>query len=288
MIARAAKQAARDTAPAPCWLLDLPPEVLRHVLEYLCPQSLQFAGAACAKLRRETAAPDLVRAAARRSGEFWVPLVCDESARSKIDHLLPNGLAGSSLAGLRRYFSGTLPAGQEVAARGELFLYVTLEGDGEVVATFGPVDADEVNTNIGRCATAWAAVYIPLLWKNADVEDQYWGTEPYKMLKKTLTGAVYAITRSGTCLVSRMKADWGHPHLNTRLLQRVKDDKNKPVRLDVRDQFEGAEVLIQHSKRFLTVDPPCDVMECGQQARAIHLEIKEHFGPTVREFIELE
>jgi len=217
MIARAAKQAARDTAPPPalCRLLDLPPEVLRHVLEYLCPQSLQFAGATCAKLRRETAAPDLVEAVVRRSGVFWAPLLYDEAARSKIDHLLPRTGpdAGPTIGGLRRYFSGTRPAPQPTIGA-EFYVYGAFEMGSQVLATFGPVDARTsipVMTfeNEPISEYAWLLT-MDLNWKTNAVLEEY--SRPLANTSNkptTLTRAVnvtiFALTRAGAYVADKIE-----------------------------------------------------------------------------------
>jgi len=294
MIARAAKQAARDTAPppAPSRLLHLPVELLRHVLEYLCLHSLQFAGATCGQLRRETAAPDLVKAVARRSDEFWAPLLYDEAARSKIAHLLPRTGADAvpSLGDLRRYFSGTRRP--DPLAR-ELFLYGTVERGCEVVATFGPADADKVKTDIGNSNEFdLATLDIPLDWKSPVVKEAYC-TEPQFQavyLNKTVTISVYAITGSGTYLVSEMPIEAGL--LPFTILMNMQFMIQHEMQREAMTSFLY-DNLNKASFAFQVVNDNFRPFEDGtkakgRQANAIYLQISRYFRPTHREVIELE
>jgi len=297
MIARADKQAARDTAPAPapCWLLDLPPEVLRQVLEYLCPQSLQFAGAACAKLRRETAAPDLVRAAARGSDEFWAPLVCDEFARSKIDHLLPRTgpNVGPTIGGLRRYFSGTRRPRLFAHA---LFFYGTVRREGEVVATFGPADADQANTNIGQCKKHdLAKLDFSLDWKSPVVKQEYSDFSrttihfQSTLLKKGVTISVYVITDSGTYLFleTAMKEN-SMPSLimmNARWLVSLKKKQNVMTTF-LHDNLDKVALCFQVVNNHFTSFED-GTKDDGQQAGAVYLQVSPYFDPTHRGVVEL-
>jgi len=189
------KQASIAAADQACRLLELPEELLRRVLVYLCPASLQFAGSTCGQLRRATAAPGLAEAVVRGSGAFWAPLAYDQPVRSLIDHLLPNGLAGPSLAGLRRYFSGTQPAAAP-ACGDDLFLYGTLERGGEVVATYGPVDARAAVRPLLSGHNYWL-VAMRLDWKSPDLQKKC------SQLFGDISANVYVLTRQGAYVVYR-------------------------------------------------------------------------------------
>ena len=294
MIARAAKQAARDTAPppAPSRLLHLPVELLRHVLEYLCLHSLQFAGATCGQLRRETAAPDLVKAVARRSDEFWAPLLYDEAARSKIAHLLPRTgpNVNPTVGSLGLYFSGTRRP--DLLARG-LFLYGTVERGCEVVATFGPADADDVLTDIGNCnANELATLDIPLDWKSRVVKEEYSGEIGVEdcCTYKTVTISVYAITGSGTYKVSEMPIRAGSTqfvilmNMHFMIQHEMQREAMASFLYDNSNKASFAFQVVNDNFRSFEEDTKAK----AQQADAIYLQISRYFRPTHREVIELE
>jgi hypothetical protein len=216
MAARVAKQAARASGTAAlCWLLELPEELLLRVLQHLGMAALQAAGSACAALRRAGAGPELVEAAARGGGEFWASLAFDEPARSRIGHLRPRPAGGGppTIGALRRFFSGTQPVARDV---GEMFFCGTVERGGGVVATFGPIDADLMETDIAVSRNYdFAAMSFHLYWKSLAVKKEYsdddapgWPNET--LLKKSVTVRLHAVTDFGTYLVCRevMRAGW--------------------------------------------------------------------------------
>jgi len=267
-------------ARAPCWLLELPDEVLRRVLEYLCPASLQFAGSTCGQLRRATAAPDLVEAVVRGSGEFWAPLAYNQPARSLIDRLLPNGLAGPSLAVLRRYFSGTQPAAAP-ASGDDLFLYGTLERGGEVVATCGPIDAGDVQTSLyfdhnSFFEPSYLGVTIPMNWKSTSVMREY--TKPtlcWREFKKAVTMTFYALTHEGAYLISRVSVKEGSLGPTSR------DGEIEPNYVGWWEAV-GLHIPITNntygrSNRLFMPEAP--------KRHDIHLQVVDRFRPTVREVI---
>jgi hypothetical protein len=294
MAARVAKQAARASGTAAlCRLMELPEELLLRALEYLDMAALQAAGSACAALRRLGASPELVEAAARESGEFWAPLAFEEPARSRIQHLLPRAAEGGppTIGALRLFFSGTQPCKRPDPS---LFFYVTVEGEGDVLATFGPMDADAVvdtKANVSVSSYHSALLRVSLDWKNATVKKEYsasWSSTPLEYLnyptgdwligtlvKKSVAIFFYAVTKSGTYLVNETPmlrqqfTDW-HEYFN------------KP-------RGNGADAMVSRTMRTATLafplPPECGFQATrkaeGQQRKAVLSQLKSHFRPTL-------
>jgi len=193
MSAPAAKRTASAAAQA-CMLLGLPDELLHKVLEFLDLASLQSAGATSGRLQRAAADEVLVEAAVRSSGVFWARLAYDEDARSPIEKLVPQGLAARRL-----YFSGTRAAAAPVCGA-PLFLYGTLDTDDDIVATFGPVDTNNV---VGSGHSDSWKVKMDIDWKSPLVFEEYAVLPDRQTLKKTVTAKLYALTVEGAYLICR-------------------------------------------------------------------------------------
>ena len=82
---------------------------------------------------------------------------------------------------MRWWYSHRLPLSDiyymyQIYRSNELFLYGTVERGCEVLATFGPVDADKNSTDIGNSKEIdLASLNIPLDWKSPVVKEEYSG-----------------------------------------------------------------------------------------------------------------
>jgi hypothetical protein len=295
MAARVAKQAARASGTAAlCRLMELPEELLLRALEYLDMAALQAAGSACAALRRLGASPELVEAAARGSGEFWAALAFDEPARSRIQRLLPRAAKGGppTIGALRRFFSGTQPVARDV---GKLFFYGTVERGGDVVATFGPIDADLMDTDIGVSRNdEMASMSFHLYWKSPAVRKEYsdddtlgWLNET--LLKKSATVSLHAVTDFGTYLVCRevMRAGWHQNDVALRLTNLLLNTKETGI-------IAPAPCLNLNRVRFFfqVMDDDFESFDFrrkreGRQQGAVFLQVATLFRPTHREVVEV-
>jgi hypothetical protein len=278
MAARVAKQAARASGTAaPCRLLELPEELLLRVLQHLGMAALQAAGSAW-----------------RGSGEFWAPLAFSEPARSRIQRLLPRAAEGGppTIGALRLFFSGTQPVARDV---GEMYLYGTVERGGDVVATFGPVDADLVETDIGESRYRdWTTLKTPLDWKSAAVKKEYsdddapgWPKET--LLKKSVTVSTYAVTESGTWLAKETSIKAGTKPVDTALDLTLLIFVNKPasiVSCMIWNNLNVAGLWFQIADNDF--EPFSRALKGkGQQTRAAFQQIRRHFRPTHREIVEV-
>ena len=285
MSAITAKRASNAAAGQACRLLELPEELLRRVLEYLCPASLQFAGSTCGQLRRATAAPGLAEAVVRGSDEFWAPLAYDYYPRMIMGHLLPrpNPDVASTLGGLRRYFSGMRLADYPMG-NDDLFLYCTLERGGEIVATCGPEDAGDASTflyYLGTSSTepSYWGITMLLKWKSISERGEYTklvGGVP--QLKKAVTVTCYSLTRDGAYVISRVS---------------VKEGSKGPTSrdgVDIEPNLVGGSYAVDllipitnysYGRWYRNFMPE------APKRHDIHLQVVDHFRPTCREVISV-